>query len=96
MSILKIIINYAKTANSSPDEYINNFIEKIYVESSWKTAKSTLKFSIIENCQLKHLKNSWILLMIKKTFMNSENEVIFILEFKFRYVKLIFDLKGSV
>jgi hypothetical protein len=74
LNLVKIIINYAKTTSASSDENLKLFIERIYAENNLKTARDALKFNIQDYCQLKHLKNLWIVLMIKKMIFNYRND----------------------
>ncbi|CAF0704523.1 unnamed protein product [Brachionus calyciflorus] len=72
LNILKILINYAKTTASDSDEFIRDLIKKVYIE---RNVETILKSNIIEQCQLKHLHNIWILLMMKKAFLNTVNNM---------------------
>ena len=46
LNMLKIIINYAKTASSAGTENVSKFIARIYTEIHLKTAQATLKFNV--------------------------------------------------
>jgi hypothetical protein len=46
LNLVKIIINYAKTASSTGDENLNSFIAKIYTEIRLKNALASLKFNV--------------------------------------------------
>jgi hypothetical protein len=73
LNALKIIINYAMSTNSKSNESIINFLKKIYTNIEIKASEAVLKSKIVECCQLKHLKNIWILLMMKRSILYTIN-----------------------
>lgn len=90
LNVLKILINYAKTTSADKNEYISDFSKKIYISrnieltlksnvSKLYSSKFELKaydFKIMEQCQLKNFHNLWILISMKKAFLNTINNMV--------------------
>ena len=79
LSLLNIIINYAITTQPNQATYLSNFVRSIYIDPSTMSLRcnsdAVLSTKIIDNCQLKHLKHLWILLMMKKAFLYTVNNL---------------------
>jgi hypothetical protein len=90
LNVLKVIMNYAKTTLPDPDTTLADFMQTIYIESSatatataasstLSTAdsvkESALTTNIADNCQLKHLKHLWLVLLARKAFLYTVNNL---------------------
>jgi hypothetical protein len=78
LNVLKVIMNYAKTTLPDSETTLADFMHTIYFESASTASGSTkadsvkesaLTTSIADNCQLKHLKLLWLVLMTRKAFL---------------------------
>jgi hypothetical protein len=75
LNTLKVIMNYASTLSTDSREKISSFVRKIYYNDLQlvKESEQILKEKIIEKCQVEHLKNVWIILMMKRCVLYTIN-----------------------
>ena len=67
--MLKIIFNFACTTshNYSYDIQLSEFIKSVYTQNT--AIDTILKSRIIKSSRLKHLKNIWLMLMMKRAVL---------------------------
>jgi hypothetical protein len=76
LNVLKVIMNYAKTTLPDADTNLSDYMQTIYIESASSDAmkeSATLTPTIVDNCQLRHLKHLWLILMSRKAFLYAVN-----------------------
>jgi hypothetical protein len=73
LNVIKILINYVKTTLPKGETNINEFMRKIYIAKN--SESNSLTANITDNCQLNHLKNLWFLLMMRKAYLFSINNL---------------------
>jgi hypothetical protein len=76
LNVLKIIINYARTTSAKGDEIISNFIKRIYLDSTLANYEQILKPNIAFNCELRHLRHIWLILMTKRAYLYTINRTV--------------------
>lgn len=88
LNIIKLLISYAKTTTADCEKSINVFMKEIFVERTNEPYEESLRKNITYNCQLKHLKHLWLILMMKRSFLYTINDMVRN-NFYFNYLILI-------
>ena len=86
LHVLKTIINFACTTSHNSGIPLFEFIKNVYTQNT--TIDTILKSRIIEYCRLKHLKQIWLIVMMKRAvlFTIASQESFEMLEEMFRKI----------